>query len=360
LVNLDFTWYNRITNNKLTNLTLPGSTGLGSILSNNGTLRNRGVELELNLHLLRNTKDWKWDVGASVSHNKNHILELPNNGLENNRQDAIQVYDPNTGQLIWVGGRQEGHLSGGELYAFVAQGVFKDEEEVMKYAANRIDRTTSGNNGNNRILYGPAVWATLTDAEKAMGYPIQPGDVNWKDINGDGVIDNYDKELVGYNFPKIFGGLTSTLSWKDLSLFVRMDYTYGNYQLDNITRWMMGYMQGDFNTLEYTKDTWTPENPNAKYPKYYWADQLAKRNYDRPSTMFLYDASYLCIRNVSLSYSLPRQWVRKAGMENLSLSVTGQNLGYLTKSKMYSPESNSGTGGYALPRTVILGVSLTF
>ena len=359
LLNLSVVWYNRITDDKYANIILPASSGVTSIRSNNGVLRNRGLELEAGVRLLRNTKDWKWDINGNISYNINTVINLPDNGLERNRQGAFQVYDPKTKELIWVGGLQEGQRPG-DIYAHIAQGIFKTEDEVRQIAANRIDRTTLTWGGNDR-LYGPDEWNKLSDAEKANGYPIQPGDVIWKDVNGDGEIDNFDMEYIGNTIPKWIGGLTNATSWKGFSLLVRVDYALGHYQIDDIRPWFMGCVQGTFNTITETKNTWTPDNINAEYPKYYWADQLGKRNYVRRSSMFTYDASYLCLREVALSYNLPQDMVKKVGMTGVQFSVVAGNLGYITKSKLFSPETG-GTigGGYSLPRTFVFATSITF
>lgn len=108
--------------------------------------------------------------------------------------------------------------------------------------------------------------------------------------------------------------------------------------------------------------TWSEDNPGGSLPKYYWADQLGKSNYNRTSTMFCYDASYLSIREISLSYTLPKAWVNKAKLQNVEVSVTGQNLGYITECDMVAtPETLSGIAGsgYALPRTLLFGISVT-
>ena len=76
-------------------------------------------------------------------------------------------------------------------------------------------------------LYGPEIWDTLTDAEKRNAHPIQAGDVIWKDVNNDGVIDVYDKVYIGNNTPKVTGGISNNLSWKGITLSVRMDYALG-------------------------------------------------------------------------------------------------------------------------------------
>jgi TonB-linked SusC/RagA family outer membrane protein len=359
VINANVVFYDRTTEDKFANIPLPGSSGITGIRSNNGVLNNRGVEIELGYKILR-SKDWKWDLNGNISYYKNKIISLPDNGLERNRQGAIQVYSGNGDELIWVGGYQEGQRPG-DIYVFQANGLFKTDEELQRIAPDRVDKTISRWN-QGRPLYGPDAWAALTEEEKKLAHPIQPGDVNWKDINGDGMIDVYDKVYVGNREPKWFGGLTNTISWKGLTFLARLDYALGHYQTDYAAIWIMGCMQGSFNSIAQTKDSWTPDNINAKYPKYYWADQDGKRNYERASSMFTYNASYLSFRELSLTYDFAQKWMNTAGISSLQLSISGQNLGYLSKSKMYSPEVGGEQiqSGYTLPRSVIFGVSLTF
>jgi TonB-linked SusC/RagA family outer membrane protein len=358
-INANITWYNRTTEDKFANIPLPGSSGLTSIRSNNGTFRNNGVELELGFRIL-NSSDWKWNINANVAYNKNKVIRLPDNGLENNRQGAVQVYSGNGNELIWVGGYQEGQ-SPGDIYAFMVEGIFKSDEEVASIAGNRIDRTINPY-GSGRVLYGPNEWNKLTEAQKANGHPIQAGDVIWKDVNNDGVIDVYDKVYMGNTIPKHIGGFTNMLSWKGIGIFARFDYALGHYQHDAILPWFLGCQQGAFNGIAEVKDTWTPENPNAKYPKYYWADQNGKRNYARSyNSLFVYNASYLCFREISLSYDFSKELLSKIGSSGIQLSVTGQNLGYLTKSKSFNPEGGGNLdAGWSMPRIITFGTSFKF
>ena len=183
-------------------------------------------------------------------------------------------------------------------------------------------------------------------------------------MNGDGKIDNYDLVKAGNIYPKWTGGINTTLSYKNIRLSARMDYALNFKQrisIGNSLPWYLGNMQGTFNTVKQVNDTWTPDNPTAKYPKYYWADQLGKRNYYRSSTMFIYEGSYLAFREIALSYNFQKDIVSKMGLDNLELSLIGQNLGYLTKAETYSPEAlGQSNSGYPLPRTIILGLNLTF
>ncbi|MGL4781066.1 MAG: SusC/RagA family TonB-linked outer membrane protein [Bacteroidales bacterium] len=361
-INANFTYYDRLTKGKYANIQLPASSGLSSIRTNNGEIQNRGVEIELGFKILT-TKDWVWNVNANIAYNKNIIKKLPNNGLERNRQSAFQVYNPKTKELMWVGGYQEGQEPG-QIYGFKYEGVYKSYDEIP---GGLVDKTSGNNGSNGLVLYGPDAWAKLPESQKiksngfAAALPIQPGDAKWKDVNGDGVIDNYDMVKIGNSTPRWTGGITSMLKWKDLTFNARFDYGLGFTVVDWRTPWIMGNMQGTFNSLVDSKDTWTPENPNAKYPTYVWADQLGKRNYARQSSKFMYNGNYLAIRELTLSYNLPAFLLRPAKINRLEFSVTGQNLGYITAAKgVFSPEKSDNNGGYPLPKTVIFGLNLSF
>ena len=294
---MNFTYYNRRTQDKFAEITLPSHSGVSSFLSNNGEVQNQGMELELTANVLR-TKDWKFTVSMNTAYNKNKIISLPYNGLPNNMQDAYQVYTgrklaDGTYERQWVGGYQEGQEYG-VIYAFKSLGIYKSESEIP---GNLIDRSTYTENGADaKVLYGPEAWAKLSDAEKEKGLPIQAGDVKWQDVNGDGVIDDYDRVKLGNTIPHWTGGFNINTSWKGLTLNCRLDYALGYWVHDWKTPWIMGNMQGTFNTISLVKDSWSESNPNGKYPVYGWADFLGKRNYDRISDINCYRGDYLADR----------------------------------------------------------------
>lgn len=351
-INANLTYYNRLTSDKYASITLPSTSGVNTFTSNNGKFQNQGFEFELAFRVI-DQKDWKWNINWNGALNINKVVQLPDNQRERNRQNAFQVYSGNGNELIWVGGYQEGQRPG-DLYRFIAEGIYRSQEEIPE---DLIDILPNG-----KALYGGTAGYNKLDAsQKKSALPIEPGDVKWKDINGDGVIDQYDMEKVGNTVPKWTGGLNTTLTWKDLTLSARFDYALGFKAVDTKTPWFMGAGQGTYNTIVETKDTWTPENPNAKYPMYYFADQSGKRNYFRNTSMFVYNGDYLSIRELTLSYKLPTAWIQKAKLSRVDLSVTGQNLGYLTEAKhLFSPEKTNNNGGYPLPRSVIFGLNVTF
>lgn len=355
----NFTFYDRLTDDKFASLTLPVSSGISSIRTNNGQFRNRGVEIELSAKPIH-TKDFKWNIGANISYNKNTIVKLPENGLERNRQGAYQVYSgKDATDLIWVGGYQEGQEPG-VLYAWQADGLYKDASEIP---TDRVVKPISFQGATTRTLYGVNNWNAMTEAEKvaSKGLPILPGDVRWKDVNGDNVIDDYDLVKIGNTTPHWVGGFNTSLSYKNFSLYTALDYALGFHVLDYRLPWILGVMQGSYSTTMDVTNTWTPENPNAKYPTYQWADQLGKGNY-RNSTLFTHRGDYVSLRQLTLTYNMPTAVVKALRMTKMDVSVTGQNLGYLTQAKTLSNPEAGGVqdAGYSLPRTVLFGLNITF
>lgn len=354
-INANFAYYNRRTKDKFASIDIPASSGITSFKTNNGEIQNQGFEMDFGFKIIQN-KDFSWNLNLNGAFQKNKVISLPYNGVENNRQGGTQIWDPsNPTEKIWVGGYQEGQRPG-DIVAYEYLGVYKSYDEIP---GDLIDRQ------GGRTLYGPDAWAKLSDAEKAKGWPIQPGDAIWKDVNGDGIIDQYDQVKVGNRNPTFTGGINTTLSWKGLSLTARMDYALGHKLYDSRTQWIMGAGQGSFNTITETKDAFLPgiNEENAIYPIYTRADASGKRNYQRTNTMFVKNGNYLAFRELSLSYELPQAWLSKLDVNRLALSVTGRNLGYLTAAdNVFSPEmyKNNSNGGYGLPFSLIFGLNLTF
>lgn len=352
-LNANLTYYNRLTSDKHADLSLPSTTGFSSVKNNNGKFRNSGIEIELSGKIIK-TDDWSWEASGNISFNKNKVVSLPDNGLDRNMQNASQIYKgPGSNETIWVGGYQEGYEPG-VMVAYKAEGIYKKKEDIP------ADLVVKTGNIYGQYQYGPAAWAALSDAEKSKGIELQPGDVKWKDVNGDGVIDSYDQIVVGNTSPHWIGGFNTTLKWKNLSLYGRFDFALGYWLYDNTTPWFLGCMQGTYNTTKDVFNTWSESNQDAQYPKFVFADQAGAANYYRNSTMFAYKGNYLAIREISLSYSLPKMWANKIYCQQLNVSVTGQNLGYITSAPVATPEVSKAGSGYALPRTMLFGVNVTF
>ena len=350
--------YKRVTKDKLANVLLPTSSGVSSVRTNNGSMSNQGVELEVNYKIIRN-KPFTWEMGINGAWNKNKVLELPFNGNENNRQGGRQVYDPGTGRLVWVEGLQEGKEPG-EIFGFVNEGIIRTAEDLANY--NKIDLAAG------MAWYGASAGKKVASqaliASKALNNTFiatRLGDVMWKDLDGNDTLDTRDMVRIGRSMPRWTGGFNTNFSWKGISLFARIDYAAGYKQMDQMQMWALGSFQGEFNATEVVKNTWTPENPGAEFPRYTWADQLNSKNFDRPSDMFWVNSGYIAFREVSLSYSIPTTLLQKAKISGLTLTVTGQDLGYITHKQINLPErTGSQNSAYTIPSKVIFGMNLTF
>lgn len=355
--------YNRVTSDKLTFVQTPTSSGVSQIRTNNGTFRNRGVELEANYKIFQKSAV-KWEVGANAAFNKNKVIKLPYNGNENNRQGGQQIYDPSTGKLIWVGGLQEGQEPGA-IYGFVQDGIIRNAADLAGY--NKIDLAAGqvwyGGSAGKKVASQALITSKNLNPNAAAPTFIatQLGDARWKDIDQNDTLDTRDMVKLGNTLPRWTGGFTTSVSWKGLSLFARVDFAIGFKQMDFMQMWSLGSFQGEFNATSAVKDTWTPQNPDASLPRYTWADQLNAKNFDRPSDMFWVNSSYLNFREVSLSYAIPTKLIQKAKIAGLTFTVTGQNLGYLTNKQLNLPErTGNQNSAYTIPTQVIFGANLTF
>ena len=235
-LNTNLTYYNRLTSDKYAALSFPTSTGFSSVTNNNGEFRNQGIEIELSGKII-DSKDWTWSASGNIAFNKNKIVSLPDNGMERNRINAFQVYTGNGDEKKWVGGQQEGQEPG-ILYLYQADGIYRSYDEIP---ANLVRKYGS------RTYYGPEAWNKLTAEQQnaTTNFPIQPGDTKFHDVNGDDVIDEFDKVKVGATSPRWTGGFNTTLRWKNFQLYGRFDYALGFWLYENsgtqsTTPWFMG------------------------------------------------------------------------------------------------------------------------
>lgn len=364
-------YYVRNTSDLLTDVNLPAWTGFSSIKTNLGQLRNQGFEMEMRANII-NHGGFRWDLTANLSTVKNTVVKLPTSDKPNNQYGGVEVaagkYNPTTGTTPtkWIGGYAEGGKLG-DLYGYQQQHIFKDWDDIKANANNRIDEVAN--------LYGPGMadqpnpLTGKTYAQSTGWKAIEPGDVCWEDINEDGVINSLDRKVLGNSLPSVTGGFTTTLAYKGLSLYARFDYALGHKIWNSVKGRSMAQTQGEFNSITEVKNMWSEDNTSSSYPVYTYADQLNKKNIVRDnvwvgngsSSRFLENASYLALREITLSYTLPRTLIGKIGMQGASVYVTGQNLFYVTKYTGTSPEPKSvDYGTYPTPKTLLFGLSLTF
>lgn len=366
-----FDYYDRRTSDLLTNLALPGYTGFNSVRTNLGTFENKGYEFSVNANIINQPGGLRWDFGFNASYVKNKILQLPYNGQPHNRQGGFQVYDPKSGQVIWVGGFQEGQTLG-DIYAYKQVSIFKDEKEVAAIAGNRYDAVAQ--------IAGPNV-----PANPNIKGQITPGDVNWLDVDHNDTIDSRDQVYIGNIYPKWTGGFSTTLSYHGFTLYARFESALGHTIYNDEVARILGNYQGTFNYITWQKNSWSPANPNTDIPKVYYADQvsapLGKKNYTRSNnagvtlnsnnSQFYEKGDYLACREITLSYDFSNSLLSKTRVLSQSrVYMSLDNLFYITKFSGPTPEPPvaPGTttingiyqGTYPTPRSVVLGVQVSF
>jgi hypothetical protein len=327
--------------------------------------QNKGYEFTMSADVLNAPSGFKLSLGANASFIKNKILQLPFNGNERNRQGGIQVYDPEAGAVVWVGGLQEGGRLG-DIYGFRQVSVFKDDEEVAAIAGNRTDAIAR--------ITGPGLPAGPNGC-------ITPGDVNWEDVDQNNIIDSRDQVYLGNIFPKWTGGFSATLSYKNFTLYNRFDFALGHTIYNDLVSRTLGNYQGTFNYIDWQKNAWSPENTDTDIPKVYFADQVAgsKQNYTRANnaaavlngnnSRFYEKGNYLASREITLSYAVAPALLEKTKVISQARIYSSlNNLFYITDFSGPSPEppALNGTisgvyvGTYPTPRSAVLGVQVTF
>lgn len=326
-----FDYYQRVTDNLLTSMSLPYSTGFGSVLTNLGSLENKGVELELTARILPAASPFQWQLSFNAAKVKNKILELPFNGVENNRIGGIYVWDPAKGDYGWLGGLQEGGNMG-DMYAYEQLNVFATDAEA---ASAPIDMIMTG----NRTKYG--------------------GDVNWLDADANGIIDERDRVYVGNPYPTWTGGFSNTFNYKNIDLYVRMDYMIGHTIYNYLLVEHMAQTHGDNSISALVRNSWQNQGDVTDIPRYLWFDRN-RRTFHRGNSFFYEKGDYLALREITLSYTVPSSLTQRIKLSGARVSLTGNNVHYFTKYRGLSPEDGGQDGGrYPVPRVFMLGINLT-
>ncbi|WP_439183314.1 SusC/RagA family TonB-linked outer membrane protein [Carboxylicivirga taeanensis] len=346
-------YFIRDVKDKLAGLTLPLWTGFSSITTNNGTLRNKGLEVQLNADIIRKN-DLNWNLGVNYYSVRNYAHKLPANGVDKNRQGGTEIYDAATGQTKYVGGLQEGERVGYDVItAYVFDGVYQTQADIDEHAGRVVE---FAHDEDTRYL----------------------GDTRWKDLNNDGVINYLDRQVIGRTTPDFVGGVTSSLSYKNFDLFVKTDFAIGHHIINGRRVKGISQTQGNQNGPLEIRDSWTPDNPTSNIPIFTLVDR--QRNHlaagfdqgsiDNSSSRMWEKGDYLALREVTLSYNLSGAIANNA-FKNVRIYLTGTNLAYFSGFSGSSPEEaindpargmyrGQDRGRFPLPRTYTLGLNVTF
>ena len=343
--------YSRDIKDKLANLTLPYYTGFSSILTNNGTIRNKGLEMQITGDIVKNN-DFTWNVGATITSNKNYVIKLPENANDLNRQAGQLIWNPKTSQQEWVGGLQEGQRAGNDLvFAYEQERIYKDQADA------------DADSGIQDIF--------LPGANKFKHFA---GDVKWVDQNGDGIINSLDRKVIGRTTPNLVGGFSTNVTYKNLNLYIKTDFAKGHLVWNHIRNKGYGQTQGNQNQPIEVLDAWTPTNTDTDWPRFVFVN--GTKNVWRGDEGDQYTSSssllnagnarcwekgdYLALREITLSYNLPAEYLKDV-IKRMSIYVTGTNLHYFKSMSGDTPEIGGlQFGAFPVPKTFTIGLNVTF
>ena len=318
-LDMSFDYYIRTTADMLIKTSYPALLGTTAPPENSAELKTRGWEF---------TISWRDKIGENFSYDLGFVLS--------DSQAEITKYNNPTGDIsTYYEGKKVG-----DIWGYRVEGLFQSDEE----AANWYSQKDIAN-----VQWGA-------------------GDIKVKDLNGDGVIDDGigtlddhgDKEVIGNTTPRYQYGITANFTYKNyyLNLFMqgvgKRDFWPGDEAF-----WPAATQYYNAQTW-HVYDSWTPENPGAYLPI---ARATDSRNRGVYTDRYLQNASYCRMKNITLGWNLPKQWISKINLSNASIYVSGENLFEFTKIKgPYDPEAAGGNGVMLYPfmRTYSLGINLTF
>lgn len=313
---LDLFWHK--TDDLLTLKDLEYISGMGKYWTNDGSMTNKGFEVSLNAALV-NKKNWKWEVGATLAHYNNKITSLPA-GNQMTLTDANGIVTQTlNGYTSSIYGQDNvltavGYAAG-SFYGWQTQGVFSNDAEAA----------SAGTMGYLKYPTGLA-----EDPYRNF----LAGDVHFVDQNGDGVINEADKVVIGNPNPDIYGNLYTSLTWKNLRLDVNFKYSLGN-DIYNYQRSVLEGLNTTYNQTTAALNRWTYEGQITSMPRACYIESDDWRNNERMSDRWIEDGSYLKLKNVRLTYNIP---YTSSWLQGLKVWAEGNNLWTLTKYLGTDPE----------------------
>ena len=304
-----FDAYYKKTSDLLLSIPVEQTTGFSSQLQNIGNVTNKGVEFAVNANIIQQ-KNFSWDVSANIAHNKNEVTNI-------GPLDYIV-----SGSTIIKEGEPLGSFYGWQFDGLVQQG-----EDLSKVPAPSPKPT------------------------------VEYGDAKFVDVNGDGEItQEADRVVLGSIQPDFTYGLSTTVRYKDWSLFAAFQGSQGN-DIYNSLRQRLETASTSYNGSTALLDRWTPTNTQTTIAKAYSSNNYT--NY--LDSRYIEDGSYLRLKNITLTYQLPVR-IQKAPRTRIKVFASATNLFTITGYKGYDPEVASGVdaGAYPTARTYTLGVNLNF
>lgn len=312
---IKYDFFNKKTNDLLYNIPLLSTSGFTSKTENIGSMRNIGHELSIDTKNIQRD-DFRWNTSFNISFINNKVTELiDEKPISVSGYNALIVGEPI-----------------GVFYAYKQEGIFQNKEEIP---------------------------------EKMYNQGVRPGDMKFKDVDGNDIINSSDLVVLGSPQPKFFGGLTNKFYYKDFDLSIFMNYAYGN-KIAAVWRGGLDAMgANDYNAVSMNYDKrWTGPGTSNLVPR------ATKSGYNtKASTYYLEDGSFLKLKNITLGYNFDQHLLKRTGINSLRLYASVSDLLKFTKYSGYDPEASSsndakvaGQDNLVTPKPIsfLFGINLNF
>lgn len=339
-LNISLDYFIRTAKDLLLYKSIRPSTGFDNIYTNAGEIRNKGFEFAVNYNT-KLGKDWSFNASVNGSTLTNEAVEVGDDIFESGNIDTGYYWEN-------YSITRNGHPVG-SFYGWKVDGIFKSQSEIETLNAS----AENASNGEVSYYQDPNT---------------QPGDYKFRDINGDGYINDDDRSIIGNGYPKLNFGLTLGASWKSLDFSANIYgvigqdiLSYSAARLTTIYNPRGGYQNG---LAEYLNNTWSIDNPDAPYTR------LTRNDVNhnvRVSDAYVMNGDFIKVGNVQIGYTLPLKWMKSIRMENARIYFSVDNpLTISGYNKYGNPEvGNSNVlrtgfdnGRYPFPRAFNFGLSL--
>ncbi|MBQ8888597.1 MAG: TonB-dependent receptor [Bacteroidaceae bacterium] len=320
-------YYNQ-TEDLLITKALPPSAGLTDPTLNVGKIRNSGFELELNW--ADRINDFEYNIGFNLTTTKNKVVKLSDDN------QVLKGEGLKYGTEHFPTETRVGKPIGG-FYLYRTDGIFQSMSEVNAHV-----------NKDGELLQPNA----------------QPGDIRFKDLNGDGKISDADKEYCGSGIPALEANINLSANYKGFDFSAVIGSAW-NYKLYNGNKYFYEGMNSKSNMLKSTLDAWTPQNTNTNVPRAVYQDPNGNM---KESDRFLENGDFIRLRQVQLGYTLPKSLLQSFSIDKLRFYVSAENLFTITGYDGIDPEFsrasvlNTGIDNliYPFTRSFTVGAQLTF
>ena len=315
-VMFSFDAYLKETRDMLVKASIPITSGFEdttTTYTNAGKVRNQGIEMSL--HTINLTGELGWETNLTATYNKNKIKDL-------NSDVPYYINQINNSYVTMLTKDYPINV----FYGYVTDGIFQNQSEVNTHAVQ------------------PGA---------------EPGDIRFRDLNNDGVINDSDRTVIGNPNPSWLFSMNNSLSYKGFELSVFLQGIAGNkiYNANNIDNTGMA---AAYNQTTDVLKRWQGEGTSNSMPRAVFGDPNQNT---RVSDRFVENGSYLRLKNITLSYTFPKQWLQKAQIENARLSLSCENVATITGYSGFDPEvgiNGIDQNSYPISRTFSLGLNFNF